>query len=172
MFRFDQARLIRHNRILAANGIDPSGELSTCSRPSGISIKPQLRILRDAHGCQSHHPSLRRAFQLLNGGLLCSMYLPDMHVSYLMFLAPLCSLLYRYSSFSFVLWVFMFRCCSCFGCISHVPSIHHLPAFLTISIVYLLSGVVIRSLLGQSPQSSCVAYGFLVTNVGPEAVSP
>ena len=45
---FDQARLIRHNQILAANGIDPSGQPHIPSSPS-LLIHTYPPRTRDAH---------------------------------------------------------------------------------------------------------------------------
>ena len=45
---FDQARLIRHNRILAANGIAPDG-MSIANVPNGPLTFAQPRCLRLRH---------------------------------------------------------------------------------------------------------------------------
>ena len=54
---FDQARLIRHNQILAANGIDPSGQPHLPSNPP-LLIHTYLPRTRDAHGRESDHPPM------------------------------------------------------------------------------------------------------------------
>ena len=51
---FDQARLIRQNQILLANGIDPSG---ACPYHF-YDDNPMLTLRRHAVGRQSRHPSL------------------------------------------------------------------------------------------------------------------
>ncbi len=49
---FDQARLIRHHRYLAANGIDPSGEPAT----HGLNGLPCSISRRHAPECKGSHP--------------------------------------------------------------------------------------------------------------------
>lgn len=63
---FDQARLIRQNRILAANGIDPSGEEpfvpTFCLCPESNSLKGRSStgsIFRHAARLQGRHPTVK-----------------------------------------------------------------------------------------------------------------
>lgn len=54
VYSFDQARLIRHNQILARNGIDPSG-VSLSRLKFGVS---DLSVFRYADGLQSCYEAI------------------------------------------------------------------------------------------------------------------
>lgn len=139
MSRFDQARLIRHNRILAANGIDPSGEPPPLTT-QGTSTKLRIRILRHAYGCESDHSSLRRTFRSMRQRLFAvfirSAWIAHLvsYVSVTTMLTVVLSVFFDFSIRSLGFHVPLLLS-------SHFPhSLHPLsPAFLVISMAHVIS---------------------------------